>query len=106
MYALNYKITLLSKTLISSPTFGQNMTETLEYLRGNSVLGVLAARYILLKQLAPAHEDETFYRWFLKGDLVFSNGYLIEQDITTTPTPLNIQQEKAGNDIYNLLFAA
>ncbi len=104
MYALNYKITLLSKTLISSPTFGQNMTETLEYLRGNSVLGVLAARYILLKQLAPAHEDETFYRWFLKGDLVFSNGYLIEQDITTTPTPLNIQQEKAGNDIYNILL--
>jgi CRISPR-associated protein Csx10 len=104
MHALNYKITLLSKVLISRPTTGQNMIETLEYLRGSTVLGTLASRYIFIKQLTQAHEDDTFYRWFLRGDLSFSNGYLMEQHTETTPTPLYIQQEKAGNAIYNILL--
>jgi CRISPR-associated protein Csx10 len=104
MYVLNYKITLLSKVLISSPTTGQNITETLGYLRGSTVLGTLASRYIAIKQLTQAHKDDIFYRWFLKGDLSFSNGYLMEQHTETIPTPLYIQQEKAGNSIYNILL--
>jgi CRISPR-associated protein Csx10 len=105
LYVLNYKITLLSKVLISSLSTDQNMVQTLDYLRGSTVLGMLASRFILKKRLNNcAHENDTFYRWFLRGDLLFSNGYIMGRHAGASPTPFYIQQQKTGHDLYNVFL--
>jgi len=106
VHVLNYRVSTLSPVLISS--FGDaNMTRTMDYIPGHVLLGAFAARYISRKKgLNDAHRDETFYKWFLRGEITFTNAYFLlsddGKDITMYPTPLSIQGDKGEEKIYNL----
>lgn len=110
MSTLKYRVRTIAPVLISSGG-GSNVTETKEYIPGRMLLGVFAAKYIqnvLNEKQLPAHEDKDFYKYFLQGDIVFSNAYLIIEDskkeIELLPTPLSIQMSKADeNDFFNLM---
>lgn len=106
MYSLKYHITLKSPVLISGNTGDINMTETLDFIPGSSILGVLASKFIDTKGIKDAHENEQFYTWFLNGGLTFSNAYMVikenDRSYNTIPVPLSIQEDKFSGDIYNL----
>lgn len=106
MYALDYRVTLLSPTIVTSYSSDENMVRTLDYIPGSSVLGLFASKYIRQKGITEAHEDEVFYNWFLRGDIKFLNGYILIEDEydtwNTLPIPLSIQKEKTGNKIVNV----
>lgn len=108
MYVLDYKITLLSPTIITSYSSDENMVRTLDYIPGSSILGLFASKYIRQQRITDAHEDETFYNWFLRGDINFLNGYVLIEDrygtVDTLPIPLFIQKEKTGDKILNILL--
>lgn len=106
MYKLAYQIKTLSPVIITQ-SGDTNLTATMDYISGSSILGLFANEYIkLLGKNKNIHEDETFYKWFLKGDLTYNNAYLsIESEngfLTLIPTPLSIQTNKDEDLIINL----
>jgi CRISPR-associated protein Csx10 len=110
MHAIRYRITSLSPLLFASNTGDPNMVATLDYIPGTHLRGMFATEYIKRKDLGvAAHKDETFYNWFLKGELKFTNAYIVWEKIDKThrllPIPLSIQREK-GHEVtaYDLLF--
>lgn len=106
MYVIEYKVSLLAPVLISAFT-DENITRTMTCLPGSAILGAFAADYIRKKSLADAHQDETFYHWFLDGDVIFSDAHLqIEYGGRTrqgVPIPLYIQAIKGETRIINRL---
>jgi len=116
MKALQYKVRTLAPVVISTTSGEANLTGTLNYLAGSSILGVFASQYLSAgKGKATCshvglHQDERFYRWFLRGDLSFGNAYLAVQDEENTylfyPTPLSLQQDKEEKTVYNLTAMA
>jgi len=71
---------------------------------------MFANEYIKRKGLGvKAHEDDTFYNWFLKGELKFTNAYIVQKNDDKThilfPIPLSIQREKGKEEkAYDLLL--
>lgn len=112
MQKLTYRITTQSPVLIAESAGDTNMVASADYISGSAVYGCLANRYIQKHFLGnTAHVDETFYRWFLRGGLCFSNGYIVSKNkhgeiIPNYPMPLSIQKDKKDEtEIHDLLFA-
>jgi CRISPR-associated protein Csx10 len=112
MQKLTYRITTQSPVLITENAGDTNMVASADYISGSAVYGCLANRYIQKHFLGnTAHKDETFYRWFLRGGLCFSNGYIVSKNkhgeiIPNYPMPLSIQKEKKDEtEIHDLFFA-
>jgi len=108
---LGYRITTLSPSLLTGGTGDPNMVATKENIPGTCVLGALAQRFISKRNLGmKAHEDDVFFRWFLKGDVRFSNAYIVTRldDMTLKcnyPIPLSIHEDKESEgDLYDLLL--
>ncbi|SHF45064.1 CRISPR-associated protein Csx10 [Caldanaerobius fijiensis DSM 17918] len=111
MYKIQYDIQIQSPVILSEGYPERNLTETLDYIPGSTVLGVLAAVYKYQKKLDNPHLDDTFYRWFIKGDLIFENAYIAvcvntisKKYERTWPIPLYIQQNKKGDKYYNVFL--
>jgi len=110
MQAIQYCITALSPLLLSSNTGDPNMVATFDYIPGTHLRGLFANEYIRKKGIiSEAHKDETFYRWFLKGEIKITNGYIVQKKedkfLKLLPIPLSIQREKGKNEIaYDLLL--
>ncbi|MDI6714680.1 MAG: hypothetical protein QMD43_06615 [Thermodesulfovibrio sp.] len=110
MQAIRYLITSLSPLLFSSNTGDPNMVSTLDYIPGTHLKGLFANEYIRRRGLgAEAHKDETFYRWFLRGELKITNAYIVQKKYEKVyrllPIPQSIQKEKGKNDTaYDLLL--
>lgn len=111
MHKITYRITTLSPVLITTNVGDINTVNTGEFINGNSVLGIFASDYIKKKNLKnKAHEDDNFYRWFLKGDLKFTGGYISNVDKygkkkNYFPVPLSVQHEKNDEQkIFDLLI--
>jgi CRISPR-associated protein Csx10 len=114
MQQIKYRITSLSPLLFSSNSGDPNMVETLDYIPGTYIRGMLAQEFIKRKKLLDAHKDETFYNLFLRGDVVFTNAYICDNlGQNTYPVPLSFQKEKYpehsskcdnGIPIYDMLF--
>jgi len=112
MKALQYKVKTLAPVVISATSGDANLTGTLDYLTGSSMLGVFASKYQAAGKekatggSAGLHRDEKFYRWFLRGGLSFGNAYLAvpdeENEYLFYPTPMSLQQDKEERIIYNL----
>ncbi|WP_066635762.1 RAMP superfamily CRISPR-associated protein [Desulfolucanica intricata] len=110
MYNLKYRIRTLSPVIITRSGEDTGMTETIDYIPGSAVLGIFASHYIKLCGLSTknknAHEDDTFYNWFLRSRLIFNNAFLSINDgveeINLFPTPLSIQTDKSNKKIINL----
>jgi CRISPR-associated protein Csx10 len=109
MRAVKFRITSLSPLLFASNTGDPNMVATLDYIPGTHIRGMFANEYIKRKGLGvKAHEDSTFYNWFLKGDLKFTNAYIVQKNNNEIhglfPIPLSIQCEKGKEEAYDLLL--
>jgi CRISPR-associated protein Csx10 len=110
MRAVKFRITSLSPLLFASNTGDPNMVATLDYIPGTHLRGMFANEYIKRKGLGvKAHEDSTFYNWFLKGDLKFTNAYIVQKNNNEIhgffPIPLSIQREKGKEEeAYDLLL--
>jgi CRISPR-associated protein Csx10 len=110
MRAVKFRITSLSPLLFASNTGDPNMVATLDYIPGTHLRGMFANEYIKRKGLGvKAHEDSTFYNWFLKGDLKFTNAYIVQKNNNEIhglfPIPLSIQREKGDEKkAYDLLL--
>jgi len=105
MKAIRYTIETINPIIISDSGSDQNMLNTKTYINGNSILGLLACKYVKKHDLAnKARKDNTFYKLFLQGDLIFSNAYITRDHDTYYPSPISIKKEKYKNDIFDLLF--
>jgi len=111
MHAIRYRITSLSPLLFTSNAGDPNMVETLDYIPGTYLRGMFAIKYIKKNKSlgTEVRKDKTFYNWFLKGELKFTNAYIVWEKINKThrllPIPLSIQREKRNKDTaYDLLF--
>jgi CRISPR-associated protein Csx10 len=111
MYQLKYQITTLSPVIISASTGDTNMVATHEYIPGCNVFGLFAGKYIQNKPLnSDAHKDEEFYSWFLRGNIKFTNAYIVSEDEynglrANYPVPFSIQQEKSNEKrMYDFLY--
>ncbi|NLJ40451.1 MAG: hypothetical protein GX352_02390 [Clostridiales bacterium] len=109
MAYLPVRIKLLSPVVLSSDISGGSLTQTLDYIPGTSILGLFAAEYIKMVRPQKAHLDDNFYKWFLRGDLTFTNAYLFKEgeygDREMLPTPMALKREKTGGRIINTLFS-
>lgn len=110
MQIIRYRITSLLPLLFASNTGDTNMVATLDYITGTHLRGMFANEYIKRKGIGKdAHKDETFYKWFLKGELKITNAYITAEIGNRVcrflPIPFSIQREKGAEDIaYDLLF--
>ena len=105
MQKIKYRLSTLSPVLITVNIGDVNTVNTNNFINGRSLLGVFANNYIKkTKAGRDVHLDEKFYRWFLKGDLRFSNAYPVDKNTPCFPVPISIQKEKNGKEIFDLLF--
>ncbi len=105
MKAIKYKIKTVNPVIISSARSDANMVNTKSYITGNTVLGVFTSLYINNKKLKDAHEDKTFYNWFLKGDLTFTDAHISDGERRYFPNPYSIKEEKYNSgSAYDLMF--
>lgn len=91
-YFIKIKINPLSSLVITDTQGDPNMVKTKEYINGSVVLGLFAK--IFLKSRKP---DEEFYRLFLQGGLLFTNGYISDGDGAETisyPIPISMEKDK------------
>ncbi|MCR6546878.1 RAMP superfamily CRISPR-associated protein [Dehalobacterium formicoaceticum] len=102
MYSMEYHLKTNAPVLISSGSDDLNMTGTLDYIPGKTLLGALTAQYIKRKKLENAHEDKEFARWFLYGKLIFSNAYPRWEGEQYFPAPISLHVGKETGKIYNL----
>lgn len=105
MANLTVTIRLLSPVILSSFGEDTNLTGTLDYVPGTSILGMFATKYIKQARLEEPHSDDNFYSWYLNGDLIFTNAYLSVKDeygeLNLLPTPLCIKKLKATGEVVN-----
>lgn len=112
MHVLQYRVETLSPVLITSTSDDGNMVAAAEHITGTSILGMFAGKFISVNDICPekAHENERFYRWFLRGVLKFGNAYLSRQRqdkryVKFVPAPLFIHNKKNDpNTAYNLIM--
>lgn len=107
MNYLEYQIKTLAPVIISQTSGDANITNSLDFINGSTLLGCFASRYIKKANLfKEAHLDPQFYNWFLQGSLTFGNGYHKLNNkgkyIQLTPTPLSIHAFKVGKRLVNL----
>jgi len=102
MKQINYTITLNSPVLISSNSGDRNTVETMDYIPGVSVSGLIAHRYL---QEREDGADDEFYSLFFRNNAVFTNAYRVHNNRKSYPAPLSLQSDKADDEkIYDLIF--
>ncbi|MCG3158186.1 MAG: hypothetical protein DKINENOH_04827 [bacterium] len=97
---LTYTIDLLAPVLLTNSVGDENILMSDDYLAGTALLGMFARRYLDKAKLSgPAHQEETFRKWFLAGGLRFLNGYKASsQGLRSLPIPLSVEFPKYGDD--------
>lgn len=110
MFIIRYRITTLSPALFVMNVGDTNMVATRDYIPGSVILGLFAGEFIREKSLDNrAHENHDFYQWFLRGDVRFTNAFIVSQDERGQfqkyfPVPLSIQHEKSNEKALSDLF--
>ncbi len=108
MQKIKLKITLQSPLLISSNAGDPNMVGTLKYIPARVLRGLFANEYIKKNSLSDAHRDERFYNWFIKGELRFTDAFILHEKgdkaLLNHPIPFSVQKEKTRDNFYDLLI--
>lgn len=110
MHKVTYRITTLSPALFVMNVGDTNMVATREYIPGSVVMGIFAGEFIKKNSLGSnAHANPTFYQWFLKGDMRFTNAYIVSQDERKQfqkyfPIPLSIKHPKKMRTLFMIYF--
>lgn len=100
MHQLKIRIRLDSPVVISAQSGDSTLTQTLTYIPGTSILGLVAGRY--LKNRAKTDE---FDRIFLRGDVHYQNLYPARGRDEFLPCPSNIWRSKSDPGRFANVFA-
>lgn len=101
MYQLKIRIRLESPVVISAQSGDSTLTQTLTYIPGTSILGLVAGRYLKNR---PKTDD--FDRIFLRGDVHYQNLYPVRGRDEFLPCPSNIWRSKSDPDRFINVFTA
>ena len=77
MIRIGLRITLQSPALLAAAPPASNLTETLHYIPGNTVRGLLARRYLELT----GKTDATFADLFVTGDTRYGCGHIMGAEV-------------------------
>jgi CRISPR-associated protein Csx10 len=94
---ITYRITLLEPTLVTALDGDPNSAVTFNYLPGSVLRGAVIGKYLRTKNLTTDQfdaADPEAQRLFFDGTTCYLNGYPIENDKRTLPTPQSWQHEK------------
>jgi len=90
---------------------GINNNKSEKYIKGQSVIGALASRYLSLEKTST--EDDLFYDLFISNSVKYSNLYIAEKEYNTSdkkymyikhvPAPLFINKLKKTKKIVNVI---
>lgn len=104
---------VLSEMTVTAEALGQMLVsdnvgkgdETNRYIPGTFLLGALAGRYLTGKDSRPS--DDEFRRFFLSGDVIYTNLYPIPQGSSKNylPAPLSIKKIKDKDEYVDLAYA-
>ena len=116
---IRYKINTLSPIIISDRSGDANMINSKSYISGNNVLGIFANKYIYINKNKSSenkeninninnkefHNDDLFYDWFLNEKLLFTNGYISDEEETYFAPPISIKSDKYNeSNIFDLFY--
>lgn len=101
MQKLELIIELRSPVLFAKQSGDSTMTNTLTFIPGSSLLGLLASRY-----LKGGGEREEFERMFLHGAIVFRNLYPYVDKVKYMPAKRHILQDKQSESKFINIYAS
>lgn len=88
--SLRINIEAISSLIITDTRGDANVVKTKEYINGSAILGLFAKIYLKSTKL-----DEEFYRLFLRGGLLFTNGYIsYGEKADSYPLPMSMEKDK------------
>lgn len=99
-------IETLSPVLIAKQVGDQNVVNTQRYIPATTIRGILANEFMRRLNLTDAHENDDFYRIFLKSELSITPAYPVDEgDEVYFPAPLFIHKEAGREEgkVYNIL---
>jgi len=108
MKVINYRVTLLEPTLVTSLQGDPNSAVAFDYLPGSVLRGVLIGKYLeYLGSKSVDTSDSTLRRLFFDGTTRYLNGYTLDiYDHRSVPMPLSWQREKDNeDDIFDFAIA-
>ncbi|MHB2148283.1 RAMP superfamily CRISPR-associated protein [Calditrichota bacterium LG25] len=103
-HQIKFQITTKAPVLLTRIAGNTYILNTDKYIPGSASRGMLANYFLKTHNLSreKAHEDPEFYRWFLGGDIIFTNSYITDSDngnqLVCYPTPVSMEKEKYGDD--------
>ncbi len=100
MQKLELIIELKSPVLFAKQSGDSTMTNTLSYIPGSSVLGLLASRF-----LRGGGERRDFERMFLHGDIIFRNLYPYHNRRQYLPAKKHILMDKQSGKEFTNIYA-
>jgi CRISPR-associated protein Csx10 len=100
MKVINYRVTLLEPTLVTSLQGDPNSAVAFDYLPGSVLRGVLIGKYLEYPGSKSVDtSDSTLRRLFFNGTSRYLNGYPLDiYDHPSVPVPLSWQREKDNED--------
>lgn len=97
MKAITYRLTLLEPILVTALDGDPNSAVAFNYLPGSALRGAVIGKYLRAKKLTTDQfdaADPDARRLFFDGTTRYLNGYLVNNDKRTLPTPQSWQREK------------
>lgn len=76
MKVIGIGLTTAAPVLLAAGPPAGNLLETLEFIPGNAIRGLLAASYVRIHNLAEAARDRVFQRLFLTGETRYGFAYI------------------------------
>ncbi len=106
MYRIKYRVTTLDPIIISDSTNDKNLITTNQTIKGSSLHGAFASKYIKKHNLTESHNNTLFYDLFISDKVSFLNAVITSKNeydeiSENFVIPNNLQREK-NNDAYVL----
>lgn len=98
LYELAYEIQNIAPLMLCNSSDQHSES----YIRGRSVLGLLAGAY--LRQANHTPEDEAFYDLFLNGKTSYTNLYPVKNGVIYYPAPMFLNKLKKTKKIVNVQY--
>jgi CRISPR-associated protein Csx10 len=105
---VRYTVTLKSPLVISKPIGDENTVTTNNYLPGNVIKGLIAARIMAKRRLtkANAHLDDMFYHLLLPGSgaLSITSAFPSQDRAVFCHTPMSLHTDKSNTaNLFNMI---
>ncbi len=103
--AIRYRITLREPAILTALDGDPNSSVSYDFIPGSVLRGLLIGRWIAQTRADLEVNDPLVQRYFFNGQTRFLNGYLVQQDRRSLPTPLSWQTPKYAPETPRLVDA-